>query len=121
MKRTIICILGSSKFKDRILGHKQRLSLQGKIVLDAGFFHHVDKLPITDEDKRRLDELVLDKVEMADEVYVVDEKGYIGQTTRKAIEHALRLKKPITFEEHPVGIDDLITQMAGEEPPPSVG
>lgn len=108
MKRTIVCILGSSKFKDRILGHKQRLSLQGKVVLDAGFFHHVDKLPIDDEQKRRLDELVLDKVEMADEVYVVDEQGYIGQTTRRAISHALGLGKPIKFEEQPVGIDDLL-------------
>ena len=77
-------------------------------MLDAGFFHHVDKLPITDEDKRRLDELVLDKVEMSDEVYVVDEQGYIGQTTRRAISWALALHKPLTFEESPVGIDDLI-------------
>lgn len=106
-KRTIVCIIGSSRFKDRILGHKQRFSLQGKIVLDAGFFHHVDKLPITDDDKRRLDALVLDKIEMADEVFVVNEHGYIGQSTRRSIAHAHNLGKPIVFEEEPTGLDEL--------------
>lgn len=38
----------------------------------------------------------------------MNEQGYIGQTTRRAIEHALGLHKPIKFEEQPVGIDDLL-------------
>ena len=39
-KPTIVCICGSTKYKDQILGHTQRETIFGKIAINHGFFHH---------------------------------------------------------------------------------
>lgn len=93
----VVCILGSTKFKDRILGVAQRETLKGNIVLIHGFFHHVDLAPITDEQKQMLDELMLRKVEMSDRCFVVNFNGYIGQSTKGAIAHAKSKLKPVEY------------------------
>lgn len=98
-KREIVAILGSSKFKDHHLGVAQKETLHGNIVLLAGFWHHRDLAPITDEQKRALDDLMLDKVALATEVFVVNVKGYIGESTRNAIRYAQSLEKPIRYLE----------------------
>lgn len=95
----IVAIIGSSRFKTAHLGVAQKCTLQGKIVLLAGFWHHVDRLPITDEKKRELDQLMLRKIEMANEVYVVNINGYLGKTTREGILYVQELDKPITYLE----------------------
>jgi hypothetical protein len=95
----IVVILGSSKFKTAHLGIAQRETLRGKIVLLTGFWHHVDMVPITDEQKTELDELMLKKIELADECIVCNVNGYIGQTTKRGIARATELGKPITYLE----------------------
>ncbi len=97
MSRKVIAIIGSSKFKDHQMGIAQRETLLGNVVLITGFWHHVDKKPITDEQKARLDELSLYKVKLADEVIVVNPKGYVGQSTREQIAFAVANSKPISF------------------------
>ncbi len=102
MTRTVVAILGSTRFKSQQLGIANKFTLQGKIVLLPGFWHHVDMVPITDEQKKALDELCFDKVRMADECFVVNVNGYIGETTKRAIVLAEELKKPLKFMEEPV-------------------
>lgn len=99
MGRRIVAIVGSSKFKAEHLGVAQRETLRGSIVLLAGFWHHVDKVPITDEQKASLDLLMLDKVELATEVFVVNPKGYGGHSTQRAIDRARELGKPLRWLE----------------------
>lgn len=98
-KPEIITIIGSSKFKPAILGVTQRYTLQGKIVINHGFFHHQDLVPISDKQKDDLDTLMLRKVDLADRVHVVNINGYIGKSTQAAIEYARITRKRITFEE----------------------
>ena len=98
MRRRVVAIIGSSKFKDQHLGVGQRETLRGKVVLLTGFWHHVDRVPITTEQKESIDSLTRDKIEMADEVIVVNVHGYVGQSTQRAIEHARDLGKPLTYE-----------------------
>lgn len=98
-KPRIVAIIGSSRFKAAHLGIAQKVTLQGKIPLIAGFFHHVDCVPLTDDQKGMIDQLMLHKINMADEVFVVNVNGYIGKTTRQGIEHARQSDKPITFME----------------------
>ena len=38
-----------------------------------------------------------DKIDLADECYVVDPDGYIGDCTRAEIEYAIKAKKPIYY------------------------
>lgn len=95
--RKVVAIIGSSKFKDHQLGIAQRETLLGNVVLLTGFWHHVDKKPITDEQKARLDELSLHKVKMADEVIVVNPNGYIGQSTAEQIKFAEAHEKKLHY------------------------
>lgn len=98
MKRTVVCIVGSSKFKDTIRGLEQRETLRGKITLQHGFYHHQDLVPITDRQKADLDELMIAKVELADEILVCNINGYIGQSTLDAIAYAEKNNKPVKYE-----------------------
>lgn len=101
MRPKQVAIIGSSKFKLQQLGVAQRETLRGKIVLLPGFWHHVDMVPISDEQKAMIDDLTLKKIEQADEVIVVNVNTYVGQSTRRGIEHAKKLDKPITYLEPP--------------------
>jgi len=97
MSRKVIAVIGSSKFKDQQLGIAQRETLKGNVALVTGFWHHVDKVPITDEQKARLDELTLYKVKIADEVIVVNPNGYVGQSTKEQIAFAKASGKPVSY------------------------
>ena len=99
MERRIVAIIGSSKFKDQHLGVAQRETLRGNIVLLAGFWHHKDMVPISDLQKEQIDRLMLDKIELATEVLVVNVNGYVGKSTQRGIEHARALGKPIKYLE----------------------
>lgn len=95
-KPTVVAIIGSSRFKQFHLGAMQRETLRGKIVLSAGFWHHSDPYPITDEQKRQLDELMLHKIDLADEVYVVNVNGYVGESTKTQLAYARGQHKKIS-------------------------
>lgn len=94
---TIVAIIGSSRFKAQHLGIAQRETLLGKVVLVTGFWHHVDMVPISSAQKEELDQLTLRKIDMADEVIVVNVNGYVGESTKRAISHAHTLGKPIRY------------------------
>jgi hypothetical protein len=96
-KPTVICIVGSTKFKQEILGLTQRETLKGNIVINHGFFHHVDMFPISDETKKMLDALMLRKIDIADIVFVCDKNEYVGNSTHAAIEYAKQRDKPIRY------------------------
>jgi hypothetical protein len=95
-KRIIVTIIGSSRKKKFMFGIAQTETLKGKIVIAPGFYHHADdSMPISDAKKRELDDLMLDKIELADEIIICNHNGYIGQSTREGIAHAKKLRKPI--------------------------
>lgn len=97
-KPEVITICGSSKFKNAILGVTQRFTLQGKIVINHGFFHHQDMVPITEKQKTMLDNLMFRKIDISDRIHVVNTNGYKGSTTIAAIEYAQMKGKRITYE-----------------------
>lgn len=97
IKPIVVCIIGSSRFKNEILGLTQRETLLGKIAINHGFFHHADLFPITDEMKQHLDELMLRKIDLADEVLVADINSYRGNTTLKGVAYAEKTKKKLRY------------------------
>jgi hypothetical protein len=99
MRPTVVAIIGSSKFKAQQIGIAQRETLRGKVVLLPGFWHHVDMVPISNEQKEKIDELTLRKIDMADEVFVVNVNGYVGVSTQKGIDYARLVDKPVKFLE----------------------
>ncbi len=93
----IICLCGSTKFKKEYEQMNRRFTLKGYIVLSVGFFGHSDEVQPTDEEKRKLDELHKRKIDLADEVFIINLGGYIGESTRDEISYSRAHNKPISF------------------------
>jgi hypothetical protein len=92
---TIVCLCGSTKFERAFHEANKRETLAGKIVLTVGFFGHSTSEVITPEQKYALDALHISKINLAHEILVINPGGYIGDSTRNEIAHAIRTGKPI--------------------------
>jgi cell division protein FtsB len=60
---------------------------------------HGEQAGCTPEQKIALDELHKRKIDLADEVLVLNVGGYIGESTRSEIEYARKLGKPVRYLE----------------------
>ncbi len=98
----VITLCGSTKFEAEFAEVNQRLTLEGCIVISLGMFALPD-LPGYDwtvdssDLKGRLGDVHLQKIRMADEVYIVDPGGYLGESTRREIAYAESLGKPVRY------------------------
>lgn len=109
---TIVCLCGSTRFSEAYQQANLEETLKGNIVLTIGcdmrsnkeLFENKSQKELIDI-KNRLDELHLRKVELADEVLILNLDGYVGSSTARELEHALNLGKGIRFwEEIPEGV-----------------
>ena len=105
----IVCLTGSTRFKEEYEKLERKLTLEGKIVLTVGLFGHCEEVFPDAETKKRLDELHLRKIDLAGMVTVVCPGGYIGDSTRREIEYARSLGKPIMYWN---GMDDAAQDIA---------
>ena len=99
---TIVCLCGSTRFYEAFQVAYFIETLKGNIVLSVGFYGgsiHGEHVGITPEDKVKLDELHLRKIDIADEVYILNCGGYIGESTRRELEYAEALGKTVRFLE----------------------
>ena len=98
----VITLCGSTKFKDEFIAEQRRLTLEGIIVISVGIFGHADgenETVITDEIKVMLDDMHKRKIDMADEIFVINPGGYIGSSTRSEIDYAMGKGKEIKYLE----------------------
>ncbi len=97
----IVCLCGSTRYADAFAKAYREESLNFKIVLSVGVMVHAGDEPIKDDDPRKemLDRLHKHKIELADEVLILNVNGYVGNSTRSEIEHAKALGKPIRWLE----------------------
>jgi len=99
-KFKVITLCGSTKFKDEYLKAQKDLTLQGNIVISVGLFGHSgDNEVWTEGTKEMLDEMHKRKIDMADEIFVINVGGYIGNSTRSEIEYAIRHGKSVNYLE----------------------
>ena len=85
----VITLCGSTKFKDEFLEIQKRLTLEGNIVISVGLFGHSGDEEVWNPGiKDMLDDMHLRKIDMADEIYVINVGGYLGESTRREIEYA---------------------------------
>ena len=99
-KYRVVTICGSTRFKDAFIEAQKRLTLEGIIVISVGLFGHSGDNEVWKEDtKEMLDDMHLRKIDMADEIYVINVGGYIGSSTRNEIEYAKRTGKVVRFLE----------------------
>lgn len=107
-KPRVVCLCGSTRFKQAWYEQNKRLTHEGKIVLGVGDLDPNapnTNVPIDAALKARLDALHLCKIEMADEVLILNVGGYIGESTKNELAHAKRLGKDICFLEPEKALD----------------
>lgn len=99
-KYKIITLCGSIKFKDTFLKVQENLTLEGNIVFTPNFFNNIEKEEISLDTKKMLDEMHRQKIDMSDEIYVINLNGYIGESTKSEIEYAKSKGKNISYLEY---------------------
>lgn len=92
----VITLCGSTKFKDEFINAQKKLTLDGNIVISVGLFGHSGDV-ITDDQKAMLDDMHKRKIDMADEIFIINPGGYIGSSTRSEIEYALNNNKKVNY------------------------
>ena len=95
-KYNVITLCGSIKFKNEFMKVQEELTLDGNIVFIPNFFNNL-KGEIKKETKKMLDEMHRQKIDMSNEIYVINCGGYIGESTKLEIEYAKSLKKEIMY------------------------
>lgn len=96
----IVCLCGSTRFMGAFFEAGWNETLAGKIVLSVGVCKHAKNHgaeALGPEVVEALDELHKRKIDLADEVLVLDVDGYIGDSTRSEIEYATAKGKPIRY------------------------
>lgn len=98
-KPKIVCLCGSTRFKNEFIEINKSETLKGNIVLSVGLFGHADNIELSEQQKEMLDELHKRKIDLADEVIILNINNYIGKSTKGEIEYAIKIKKPIKYLE----------------------
>ena len=94
----VITLCGSTRFKDAFLEAQKRLTLEGNIVISVGLFGHSGDEEVWKPGiKDMLDRMHLSKIDMADEIYVINVDGYIGESTEREIAYAKAHAKTVKY------------------------
>ena len=103
----VITLCGSTRFKDAFLLAQKKLTLEGNIVISVGLFGHSGDSEVWEgmsedtltQTKLMLDDMHKRKIDMADEIFVINVGGYIGSSTRSEIDYAHATGKPVRYLE----------------------
>lgn len=106
-KPKVVCLCGSSKYPQEHMAIMMRETLAGKIVIPMGLYGHADfplgaKAVTNDGDeatevKQMLDRLHYAKIDLADEILVVNVGGYYGSSTAREIAYAQKTGKEVRY------------------------
>lgn len=99
----VVCFCGSTRFAQWFMIERWKLEKQGIItlginILPDGYFagenhHGAEQEGVKDI----LDDLHLRKIDLADEVFILNVDGYIGESTRRELEYAISIGKPVKY------------------------
>ena len=103
----VITLCGSTRFKDEFYKAQKELTLKGNIVISVGLFGHSGDNEVWEnmsEDtltktKVMLDDMHKRKIDMADEIFVINKNGYIGDSTKSEIDYAIKMGKKVNYLE----------------------
>lgn len=103
---TVVCLCGSTRFWKAFQDSNLCETLDGKIVLsvacdtrsDQELFGQMTEFEF-DEIEAQLDELHLRKIDLADEILILNVGGYIGESTQRELDYARGQGKVVRFLE----------------------
>lgn len=120
----VVCLCGSTRFYEAFQKANLAETLAGHIVLSVGCYGASDaELGITPETKAMLDELHLRKIDMCDEVLILNVDGYIGPSTWSELCYAVGQAKRVRFLDRKAGAERLQKVFAafeGDSSPPAL-
>lgn len=95
----IITLCGSLRFEESFKKWNEVLTLAGHTVFTVSVYpsDKGKKAWYDDETKKALDLAHFRKIDASDAIFVIDDENYIGESTRREIEHAQALGKPILY------------------------
>lgn len=104
-KYKVITLCGSTRFKKEFMEVQKRLTLEGNIVISVGLFGHSGDAEVWEgmsedtltQTKIMLDDMHKRKIDMADEIFVINVNGYIGSSTKSEIEYAQKNGKAVHY------------------------
>lgn len=103
----VVTLCGSTRFKEAFMEVQKKLTLEGYIVISVGLFGHsgdeevwenMDEGTLT-KTKEMLDDMHKRKIDMADEIFVINVGDYIGKSTKSEIAYAKAHDIPVRFLE----------------------
>lgn len=103
----VVTLCGSTRFKEAFMDAQKKLTLEGYIVISVGMFGHsgddevwenMDEGTLT-KTKEMLDDMHKRKIDMADEIFVINVGDYIGESTKSEIAYARAHDIPVRFLE----------------------
>ena len=99
----IICLCGSTRFVDLFNEYRKIFTYRGYIVLSIEIITTQSKSEdpqfVNPELKKMLDQLHLRKIDLADEVFIINKNGYIGESTHNEIDYCIKNHKSIKYLE----------------------
>ena len=91
----IITLCGSTRFEEYYRAINAKFTLEGNVVLSCGVFNY--KNPDKEDKRDLLQEVHRQKIDMADEVFVINVDGYIGEHTQEEIDYCKTIGKPVKY------------------------
>lgn len=104
-KPSVVCLCGSTRFWTTFIQAGIEETLSGKIVLglevtlgilNGDINENPEKYAAT---KQMFDDLHLRRIDLADEVLILNVKGYIGESTSLELEYAVASGKKVRYWE----------------------
>lgn len=105
--RRVVTICGSSRWPELHKLAEMHEALVGNIVIPMSLFGHADvpqgaRFLTSDGDestpeKQGLDSLHFEKIQLSDEILVVNLGGYVGSSTKREIAFAIERKKDVRW------------------------
>lgn len=96
-----ICYCGSLRFLEKFKEVEYQSVIDGNIaLLPCCMFVDIERQFGAESDyKQKADDLHKRKIDICDEVFVINVGGYIGNSTRSEIDYALSVGKPVKYLE----------------------
>ena len=99
-KYPIITLCGSTRFKEEFMKAQKELMLKGNIVISLGLFGHSGDIEgLSQNTEEMLRKIHREKIDICDEIYVINKNGYIGENTKNEIEYAIKKNKKVRYLE----------------------
>ena len=106
-KYKVVTLCGSTRFKEQFMKAQKDLTLQGYIVISVGLYGHSGDSEVWEnmhegtltKTKEMLDDMHKRKIDMSDEIFVINVGGYIGDSTKSEIKYAKENGKVVKYLE----------------------